>query len=124
MRGRALNDPCRSERQGEPDDGGLAPAEPGDLWGTAKVSWCMSGRDLRIPDGDAPLTRAQIRALEERLQEALAAALPGDRVDVWIDGEDQPAVRVHFDLGDMEIEIDDGPVNGRVGELEECCDDE
>lgn len=38
-------------------------------------------------------------------------------VDVYIDGQDNPPVRVMFDIGGHEIEIDDGPNNGTLDDI-------
>lgn len=92
------------------------------LYGTVKIGWGISEKHAQVPDGDADLTKKQIAALLERIEEAVSAALPSMHVDVALDfdpekGEQGEWVRVHFDLGASEYEIDDGPINGDFDSL-------
>ena len=91
------------------------------LAGTIRITWSISDEDAKVPPGDDDLTPAQVRALCDRIEDAVTSALP-QTVDVWIDGEDEPPTRVHFDLGGAEIEIDDGPINGTLEDLRRVND--
>lgn len=89
--------------------------------GSIKVGWSISERDLGIDKIQRELTKQELRAMYDRIEEAVTGALGGDYVDVYLDGEDKPPVRVYLDLcaGMNELEIDDGPVNGRLDDLRE-----
>lgn len=84
--------------------------------GTIKVGWSIDERGLGIADIQGELTRAELNALYERITELVTQAFH-QRVTIWIDGEDKPPVDVFLEATDMEIEIDDGPVNGAISEL-------
>lgn len=86
------------------------------ICGTIRITWSISDEDAKIPPGDEDLTPEQVRALCDRIEEALTSSI-GQTVDLWLDGEDEPPVRVMFDCCCSEIEIDDGPVNGTLEEL-------
>lgn len=89
--------------------------------GTIKVGWSIRERDLGIDNIQRELTKNELRAMYDRIEEAVAEAVGGDYVDVYIDGKDKAPVRVYLDLcaGMNELEIDDGPVNGRLDDLRE-----
>lgn len=89
--------------------------------GTIKVGWSIRERDLGIDKIQRELTKKELRAMYDRIEEAVVGAVGGDYVDVYIDGEAKPPVRVYLDLcaGMNELEIDDGPVNGRLEDLRE-----
>jgi hypothetical protein len=46
--------------------------------------------------------------LEAHLKELVVCATPGDWVDVYINGEDNPPVRVWFENDDNDVEIEEG----------------
>lgn len=80
--------------------------------GTIKIGWSISERDLGIADIKRYLTSEEERELYDRIELALTDALPQT---AHVDG-----VRVVFEiLGDDEIEIYDGPVNGWLFALRE-----
>lgn len=80
--------------------------------GMIKIGWSISERDLGIDVLERELTSEELRELYDRIEQVLADALtPRARV-----GD----VRVFLEiLGDDEIEIDDGPVNGLLSDLRE-----
>lgn len=96
------------------------------ICGTVKVEWSIDERGLNVAHIQRELTKAELLALYDRIEECLIGAIGGDYVDVYgdyvdvyIDGEEKPPVRVHIDMraGMNELEIDDGPVNGRIEDL-------
>lgn len=89
------------------------------IGGTIKVGWQISERGLGIEQIQRELTNEELTKLYERIEELVCAAFH-QRVTVWIDGEDKPGVDVFLEapyMGDCDIEIDDGPVNGSLEDL-------
>lgn len=80
--------------------------------GTIKIGWSISERDLGIDGLERELTSEELRELYDRIEQVLAAALPR-RVRV---GDVRVVLEI---LGDDEIEIDEGPVNGWLFALRE-----
>lgn len=78
--------------------------------GSIKIGWWIDR------DPGATFDASELPVALDRLEDALTSAL-SQCVDVFIDGEDSPPVRVMFDLGGKEIEIDDGPVNGTLDDI-------
>lgn len=92
--------------------------------GTIKVGWTIRDRDLG-PQSEGEPTPAEMRAIYDRIEELVCAAFH-QRVTVWIDGEDKPGVDVFLEapyMGDCDIEIDDGPVNGTLSDLRNELED-
>jgi len=93
--------------------------------GSIKVGWSIRERDLGIDKIQRELTKDELRAMYDRIEEAVTEAVGGDYVDVYLDGKDKEPVRVYLDIcaGMNDLEIDDGPVNGELSilrtELEE-----
>lgn len=87
--------------------------------GSIKVAWSIREHDLGIDKIQRELTNKELRTMYDRIEEAVTEAVGGDYVDVYIDGKDKAPVRVYLDLcaGMNELEIDDGPVNGRLDDL-------
>lgn len=83
--------------------------------GTIKVGWMIDEKGLGI-DHERELTKAELSALYDRIADLVGQAFH-QRVTIWIDGEDKPPVDVFLEATDMEIEIDDGPVNGLLSDL-------
>lgn len=78
------------------------------ITGTIRIGWTISECDLGI----AGIDRELLRVLYARIEDALTSALP-QILDVPIDGEEKPPVRVVFKvMGDDEI--NDGPGNGTL----------
>jgi len=94
--------------------------------GSIKVGWSISERDLGIDKIQRELTKDELRAMYDRLEEAVTEAVGGDYVDVYLDGKDKAPVRVYLETcaGLNDLEIDEGPVNGDLSilrmELEEA----
>lgn len=92
--------------------------------GAIRVGWQITERDLGIAHIQRELTQEELGQLYERIEELLCAAFH-QRVTIWIDGEDKPGVDVFLEapyMGDCDIEIDDGPVNGTLADLREELD--
>jgi hypothetical protein len=85
--------------------------------GTVKVEWCVSERDLKIADIERELTPQELRDLYRRIADVVTSAFH-QRVDVYVDGEAARPVTVVLDVSEADIEIDDGPVNGLLPDLE------
>jgi len=85
------------------------------LRGTIRIGWSISHRDAKCPAED-PLTREQILAVLERVEEAVCSGLPQD-IGLFIDGDDQPAVQLSYEVDSSELEIEEGPPQ-LVGMLE------
>jgi len=89
------------------------------MGGTIKVGWQISERGLGIEHIQREMTKDELAKLYERIEELVCAAFH-QRVTVWIDGEDKPGVDVFLEapyMGDCDIEIDDGLVNGSLEDL-------
>ena len=82
--------------------------------GSIKLGWWIDRDPGATFDASDLVTR--LPEVLDRLEDALTSALP-ECVDVFIDGEDNPPVRVMFDLGGKEIEIDDGPIDGPLDDI-------
>ena len=82
--------------------------------GSIKLGWWIDRDPGALFDASDLVTR--LPEVLDRLEDALTSALP-ECVDVFIDGEDEAPVRVMFDLGGKEIEIDDGPINGTLDDI-------
>ena len=99
------------------------------IGGTIKVGWQISERGLGIEQIQRELTKEELTKLYDRIEELLASAFH-QSMKIWIDGEDKPGVDVFLEapyMGDCDIEIDDGPVNGALADLRrelETDDDE
>lgn len=94
--------------------------------GSIKVGWQISERGLGIEQIERELTNKELTKLYERIEELVCAAFH-QRVTVWIDGDDKPGVDVFLEapyMGDCDIEIDDGPVNGSLEDLRRELKDE
>ena len=90
------------------------------ITGTIRIGWCIrDDKSAGVPDGTGDITQAQTAAICDRLEEVLHGCLPTQSwVDVWVDGEGAEPIRVYFEaMGDDEIEIDDGPINGTLADL-------
>ena len=83
--------------------------------GTIKVGWKIRDRDLG-PQSEGEPTPAEMRAIYDRIEELVTSAFH-QRVMVWIDGEDKPAVDVFLEADGNEIEIDEGADNGMLSDL-------
>lgn len=89
------------------------------IGGSIKVGWQIAERGLGIADIQRELTREELTKLYDRIEELLASAFH-QSMKIWIDGEDKPGVDVFLEapyMGDCDIEIDDGPVNGSLEQL-------
>jgi hypothetical protein len=84
--------------------------------GTIQVRWTISERDLQIAHIERELTPAELSTLYDRIGELVVEAF-SQRATIWIDGEDKPPADVHLEVNETDIEIDDGPVNGRLEDL-------
>lgn len=87
--------------------------------GTMKIGWTINERDLGILGIDRDLTVKELSDLYDRIQEIVCSVL-SQTVDIWIDGEDKPPVRVFLEptpMGDEDIEIDEGPDVGTLADL-------
>ncbi len=89
------------------------------ITGSIKVGWSIRERDLGIDKIDGELTPNELRAMYDRIEEAVTGAMGGDYVDVYLDGKGKKPVRVYLDIcaGMNDLEIDDGPVNGMLSDL-------
>lgn len=96
------------------------------ICGSIKVGWSIDETGLNIAHIQRELTKAELAALYDRIADLVTQAFH-QRVTIWIDGEDKPPVDVFLEATDLEIEIDDGPVNGLISdlrnELEEDADE-
>lgn len=92
---------------------------PPTIAGTIKIGWQITERDLCLPNNpDAE----DYREAYERLEEILGAII-SQTVDLWVDGEKKPPVRVFLEnMG--EIEVDDGPHNGSLEDIRLELEDE
>jgi len=97
--------------------------EPNSIAGTIKVGWSIDERGLGIGHIQRELTKRELAALYDRIADLVGQAFH-QRVTIWIDGEDKPPVDVFLEATDMEIEIDDGPVNGLLSDLRNELGDE
>ena len=88
--------------------------------GTIKVGWSISEKDLKIDQIQRDLTREEKLSLYDRIEESVTSSF-SQVVDLLMDGEDQPPVRVHLEVtsGFTDLEIDDGPMNGMIDDLRE-----
>ena len=86
------------------------------IGGTIKVGWQISAFGLGIDRLKRDLTKAELTALYDRIEDLVTQAFH-QRVSIWIDGESRPPVDVFLETDGMEIEIDDGPVNGMLSDL-------
>lgn len=86
------------------------------ICGTIKVGWSIDERGLNVAHIQRELTKAELAALYDRIADLVTQAFH-QRVTIWIDGEDKPPVDVFLEATDMEIDIDDGPVNGLLSDL-------
>ena len=86
--------------------------------GTVKFSWSISEKDLGLPS-DRVATPKELRAVCDRLEDLMNGAFGADFYDVSLDGSGKDCVRVHVDMGGLEIEVDDGQVNGTLDEIRE-----
>lgn len=84
------------------------------LAGSVKLGWYIDRDPGALFDASDLVTR--LPDVLDRVENAIVGAI-SQCVDVYIDGTDNPPVRVVFDLGGHEIEIEDGPVNGVLGEI-------
>lgn len=93
--------------------------------GSIKVGWTIRERDIGIDKIERELTKKELLAMYDRIEEAVTAALGGDYVDVYLDGKDKEPVRVYFDIyaGMNDLEIDDGPVNGMISDLRDTLEE-
>ena len=82
--------------------------------GSIKLGWWIDRDPGALFDASDLVTR--LPEVLDRVENAIVSAL-SQCVDVFIDGEDNPPVRVMFDLGGKEIEIDDGPINGPLDDI-------
>lgn len=89
--------------------------------GTIKVGWTIRDRDLG-PQSDGEPTPAEMRAIYDRIEELVTTAFH-QRVTIWIDGEDKPAVDVFLEADGNEIEIDEGADNGMLSDLRNSLED-
>ena len=83
--------------------------------GTIKVGWTIRDRDLG-PQSDGGPTPAEMRAIYDRIEELVTSAFH-QRVTIWIDGEDDPAVDLYLEADGNEIEIDEGADIGMLSDL-------
>ena len=90
--------------------------------GTIKVGWSIDERGLGVDHIQRELTKGELAALYDRIADLVGQAFH-QRVTIWIDGEDKPPVDVFLEATDMEIEIDDGPVNGMLSDLRSELED-
>jgi len=97
------------------------------ICGTIKVGWSIDEVGLNVAHIQRELTKGERGALYDRIADLVTQAFH-QRVTIWIDGEDKPPVDVFLEATDLEIEIDDGPVNGLISdlrnELEEDADED
>jgi hypothetical protein len=77
------------------------------LRGTILVNWAISQRDARCPPDD-PLTREQVLAVLDRVEEAVCEGLPQE-IGLYLDGEDAPPVQLTYEVDSNELEIEEGP---------------
>lgn len=93
--------------------------------GSIKVGWSIRERDLGIDKIERELTKKELLAMYDRVEEAVTGALGGDYVDVYLDGKNKAPVRVYLDIcaGMNDLEIDDGPVNGMISDLRDELED-
>ena len=84
------------------------------LAGSVKIGWWIDRDPGALFDASDLVTR--LPEVLDRVENAIVSAL-SQCVDVFIDGEDEAPVRVMFDLGGKEIEIDDGPINGTLDDI-------
>lgn len=85
------------------------------LAGSVKIGWWIDRDPGALFDASDLVTR--LPEVLDRVENAIVSAL-SQYVDVYIDGRDNPPVRVMFDIGGHEIEIDDGPINGTLDDLQ------
>lgn len=86
------------------------------LAGSIKLAWWIDRDPGALFDASELVTK--LEDVLDRLEDALTGAL-SQTVDVYIDGQNEPPVRVCFDVGGHEIEIDDGPINGSLNKIRE-----
>lgn len=85
--------------------------------GTIRLGWQISEKGLGIDHIQRELTRDELNKMFDRIEEILSSAF-SQKVTIWIDGEEKPGVDVFLEnMGDGEIEIDDGPANGILADL-------
>jgi len=84
------------------------------LAGTIRIGWYIPSDPGATFDASELVTK--LETVLDRLENAIVGAL-SQTVDVYIDGKSEPPVRVCFDIGGHDIEIDDGPVNGSLREI-------
>lgn len=84
--------------------------------GTVIVSWTVSEKGLGIGGIQRKLTKAELAALYDRIEDLVRQAFR-PRVTIWVDGEDKPPVDVFLEASGYDIEIHDGPVNGMIADL-------
>lgn len=86
------------------------------LAGSIKFGWYIDSDPGALFDASDLIT--PLLEVLDRVENALVGAV-SQCVDVYIDGTDNPPVRVMFDIGSYDIEIEDGPVNGLLNEIRE-----
>lgn len=86
------------------------------LSGSVKLGWWIDRDPGALFDASELITR--LPDVLDRVENAIVGAI-SQCVDVYIDGTANEPVRVMFDLGGKEIEIDDGPLNGMIDEIRE-----
>jgi len=82
--------------------------------GTITMSWTVDEVDLKTSHEIAQKHLAEIErpdlspTLEAHLKEIIVCATPGNWVDLFINGESYPPVRVYFESDDSDVEIKEG----------------
>lgn len=82
--------------------------------GIVQLRWAVDTASLKESFGKVQESFAKSEqsdltpTLETHLKELIVCATPGDWVDVYINGEDNPPVRVYFENDDNDVEIEEG----------------
>ena len=92
------------------------------ICGSIKVGWSIDEAGLNVAHIQRELTKGELAAFYDRISDLVTQAFH-QRVTIWIDGEDKPPVDVFLEATDLEIEIDDGPVNGLISELRDALEE-
>lgn len=81
--------------------------------GTITLNWSVDEAELKESLEVAQQHFVKIErpdlspTLEAHLKEIVVCATPGHYVDLFINGEDKPPVRVYFESDDGDVEIDE-----------------